>query len=83
MEEKDKKETGEAKDLYDWQIEFKGCIEIKGQYEAMPTAYPMLRYLERAIMDAVKKAENKFRLYKYSAEVTGYDGDEVEFESDD
>lgn len=81
MEEKDKKETEEVKDLHDWQIEFKGCIEIKGRHEVMPTAYPMLRYLERAIADAIKKAEGKFRLYKYSAEVSDYD-EGMEFESD-
>ena len=82
MEDEDKKETDNKKEIYDWQIEFKGFIEIKGRHEVMPTAYPMLRYLERAIADAVKKADNKFRLYKYSAEVTDYDGDEVEFDSD-
>ena len=82
MEENDKKETEEEKDLYNWQIEFKGFIEIKGRHKTLPTCYPMLRYLERAIADAVKKTENKFRLYKYGAEVTDYCED-VEFESDD
>lgn len=82
MEEKDRKEIDNEKDLYDWQIEFKGYIEIKGRHEVMPTGYPMLRFLERAIADVVKKAEGKFRLYKYSAEVADYDGDEIEFESD-
>lgn len=78
----EEKETDNKIDLYDWQIEFKGCIEIKGRHAVMPTGYPMLRFLERAIADAIRTAENKFRLYKYSAEVTDYDGDNEEFESD-
>lgn len=82
MEEKNKKEIDNEKDVYDWQIEFKGFIEIKGRHETIPTGYPMLRYLERAIADAVKMVESKFRLYDYSAKVTDYDGD-MEFESDD
>ncbi len=81
MEDKDKKETEEAKELYNWQIEFRGFIEIKGKHGAIPTGYPMLRYLERAIADAVKKVDGKFRLYKYSAEVSDYD-EGMEFESD-
>ncbi len=81
MEEKKKKET--EQELYDWQIEFKGYIEIKGKYEKMPTGYPMLRFLERAIHEAIATDPHKFRLYKYNAEVTDYDGEEeIDFESD-
>ena len=81
MEEKEKKET--EQELYDWQIEFKGYIEIKGKYEKMPTGYPMLRFLERAIHEAIATDPDKFRLYKYNAEVTDYDGEEeIDFESD-
>jgi hypothetical protein len=81
MEEKGKKET--EQELYDWQIEFKGYIEIKGKYEKMPTGYPMLRFLERAIHEAIATDPHKFRLYKYNAEVTDYDGEEeIDFESD-
>jgi len=81
MEEKEKKET--EQELYDWQIEFKGYIEIKGKYEKMPTCYPVLRYLQRAINEAIEKESDKFRLYKYNAEVTDYDGEEeIDFESD-
>ena len=81
MEEKEKKET--EQELYDWQIEFKGYIEIKGKYEKMPTGYPMLRFLERAIHEAIATDPHKFRLYKYNAEVTDYDGEEeIDFESD-
>ena len=81
MEEKKKKET--EQELYDWQIEFKGYIEIKGKYEKMPTGYPMLRFLERAIHEAIATDPDKFRLYKYNAEVTDYDGEEeIDFESD-
>ena len=81
MDEKEKKET--EQELYDWQIEFKGYIEIKGKYEKMPTGYPMLRFLERAIHEAIATDPHKFRLYKYNAEVTDYDGEEeIDFESD-
>ena len=81
MEEKEKKET--ERELYDWQIEFKGFIEIKGKHEKMPTCYPVLRYLQRAINEAIEKESDKFRLYKYTAEVTDYDGEEeIDFESD-
>ena len=81
MEEKEKKET--EQELYDWQIEFKGYIEIKGKYEKMPTGYPMLWFLERAINEAIATDPDKFRLYKYNAEVTDYDGEEeIDFESD-
>ena len=62
---------------------FKGYIEIKGKYEKMPTGYPMLRFLERAIHEAIATDPHKFRLYKYNAEVTDYDGEEeIDFESD-
>ena len=81
MDENEKKET--EQELYDWQIEFKGYIEIKGKYEKMPTGYPMLRFLERAIHEAIATDPHKFRLYKYNAEVTDYDGEEeIDFESD-
>ena len=49
----------------------------------MPTGYPMLRFLERAIHEAIATDPDKFRLYKYNAEVTDYDGEEeIDFESD-
>ncbi len=85
-EEEERKDVSEEKELYDWQIEFKGYIEIKGKHEKMPTCYPVLRYLQRAINEAIEKESDKFRLYKYNAEVTDYDGEEdvdIEFESDD
>jgi hypothetical protein len=53
-EEEEKKDVSEKKELYDWQIEFKGYIEIKGKHEKMPTCYPVLRYLQRAINEAKK-----------------------------
>jgi hypothetical protein len=83
MEEEEKKDIDEERELYDWQIEFKGYIEIKGKYEKMPTGYPMLRFLERAINEAIATDPDKFRLYKYNAEVTDYDGEEeIDFELD-
>lgn len=88
MKEKNEKGIDNEKNLYSWQIEFRGFIEIKGRYEAIPTGYPMLRHLERAIKETVEKEEIKFRLYDYMAKVRDFapeddDGDEIEFESDD
>lgn len=88
MEEKNKKEIDNEKDLYSWQIEFRGFIEIKGRYEVIPTGYPMLRHLERAIKEAVEKEKMKFRLYDYMAKVRDFapeddEGMDWDFESDD
>jgi|2_EtaG_2_1085320.scaffolds.fasta_scaffold03272_4 hypothetical protein len=69
-------------DNYNWWIEFKGLIEVKGEYETIPTGYPMLRHLERAIADTIKKECDKYRLYKYHAGLSDYDPDGMEFESD-
>lgn len=86
MDEKDKKEIDNEKDLYNWQIEFRGFIEIKGRHEIIPTGYPMLRHLERAIKEAVGKEKRKFRLYDYMAKVRDFtldDDEDIEFNSDD
>lgn len=87
MEEKDKKEVDNEVDLYNWQIEFRGFMEIKGRHETIPTGYPMLRHLERAIKGAIEKEGKKFRLYDYMAKVRDFApdddvDDDIEFESD-
>ncbi len=86
MEEK-KKEIDNEKDLYNWQIEFRGFIEIKGKHEVIPTGYPMLRHLERAVKEAVERENSKFRMYDYMAKVRDFmpadeDEEDIEFESD-
>jgi len=81
MDEKEKKETEQEKELYDWVIKFEGFIDIKGEHELKPTGYPMLRHLEVAIGEAVAKHGNKYRLYNYNVNISDVDED-IDFESD-
>jgi hypothetical protein len=81
MDENEKKETEQEKELYDWVIKFEGHIQVKGEHAEKPTGYPMLRHLEVQIGEAIARDRDKYRLFDYTVNISEVD-EQVDFEGD-